>query len=203
MDFFYWIRKVQAIAQTGLAYSKEQYDRERYEQLEELVAAVQAEGLGVPTAEAKALWQHERGYATPKISVRAAVFSDDKVLLVKERSDGKWTLPGGWVDINLSPSEAVATEVLEESGFQVRPIKLAAIFDSNRHPPQGTIYQEFKLFFICEIIGGQAMPGKETEAAEFFPLDNLPVLSLTRASPEQIKRMFKHHKEMNIATEFD
>ncbi len=129
-----WARKVQAIAQTGIAFTHDPYDRERYEQLQELVASLLAAELDIPLGRTRALWDQEDGYATPKVDVRGAAFDGDKVLLVRERADGKWTLPGGWVDVNDAPSEAVVREIYEESGFRAKALKLAALVDKNLHP---------------------------------------------------------------------
>lgn len=129
-----WARRAQAIAQTGLAYTKDPFDRQRYLQLQELVTELLAEKLQLPPDAVRSLWAGETGYATPKVDVRGAVFRGDQVLLVRERSDGRWTLPGGWVDIDEAPSQAVEREIREESGYEARALKLAALVDKNRHP---------------------------------------------------------------------
>ena len=160
---FEWLRKVQAIAQNGLAFSKDPFDRERYTQLAELVATLLASELGIPAGAARALWQGEHGYATPKVDVRGGVFVADTVLLVRERSDGRWTLPGGWVDVNDAPSEAVAREIYEESGYRARAVKLAALVDKNRHPHPAGVHHIYKLFFVCELSGGSPAASAETD----------------------------------------
>jgi ADP-ribose pyrophosphatase YjhB (NUDIX family) len=196
---------VQAIAQSGLAFTKDPYDRERYQQLQTLVSQILASELQVPLAAAQGFWEHEEGYATPKVDVRGAVFHDDRVLLVRERSDGRWTLPGGWVDVNDAPSSAVEREILEESGYQARALKLAALFDKN-HPRHGNtrgIHHIYKLFFLCELAGGQARTSIETDGVEFFALDALPELSSGRTSASQIARMFEHHRHPDLPTDFD
>ncbi|MDF5714623.1 MAG: NUDIX domain-containing protein [Rhizonema sp. NSF051] len=151
------------------------------------------------------LFDKEKGYATPKIDVRAAVFRDDKLLLVKEKEDGCWTLPGGWADIGDSPSEAVVREVYEESGYQTKAVKLLAVYDRSdprhRHPPFQ--YYVYKLFFQCELIGGTATESFETEGAEFFGEHEIPQLSLTRVVPIQITRVFEHYRHPNYPTDFD
>jgi len=198
-----WARQVQAIAQNGLAFTHDQFDRERYTQLTELVALLLARELEMPIDAARALWSDEHGYATPKVDVRGGVFIESRVLLVRERSDGRWTLPGGWVDVNDAPSEAVAREILEESGYQARAVKLAALLDKNRHPHPAGVHHIYKLFFLCELTGGAAAVSAETDAAEFFPLQALPPLSTGRVLATQIERLYQHHLDPSLPTDFD
>jgi ADP-ribose pyrophosphatase YjhB (NUDIX family) len=202
-DLLEWARKVQAIAQNGLAFSTDPFDRERYTQLSELVSALLTAQLQLPPGAARALWEGERGYATPKVDVRGGVFSGDTVLLVRERSDGRWTLPGGWVDVNDAPSEAVAREILEESGYRARPVKLAALVDKNRHPHPPGVHHIYKLFFVCELIGGSAATSQETDAVEFFPVHALPELSTGRVLPAQIERLYQHFLQPGLPADFD
>lgn len=202
-DLLEWARKVQAIAQNGLAFSTDPFDRERYTQLSELLTTLLTAQLQLPPGAVRALWEGEHGYATPKVDVRGGVFSGDTVLLVRERSDGRWTLPGGWVDVNDAPSEAVAREILEESGYRARPVKLAALVDKNRHPHPPGIHHIYKLFFVCELLGGSAAVSEETDAAEFFPVQALPELSTGRVLPEQILRLYRHHLEPGLPADFD
>lgn len=198
-----WARKVQAIAQNGLAFAKDQYDRERYKQLQGLVAEILAAELEIAPREARSIWQHEEGYATPKIDVRGAVFVDDRILLVRERSDGKWTLPGGWADVNDAPSEAVVREIYEESGYRTKAVKLAALYDRNRHPHPPMLYHVYKLFFICDVESGSATTGHETDAVGFFSLEELPELSTPRVTRAQIMRLFEHTRRREMPTDFD
>ena len=198
-----WARKVQAIAQTGLAFTHDPFDRERYTQLTELVASILSSELDIPLARAKGFWEGEEGYATPKVDVRGGIFEGDRVLLVRERSDGKWTLPGGWVDINDSPSGAVAREILEESGYRARAVKLAALVDKRRHPHPPGIHHNFKLFFLCERTGGAAAPSIETDAVQFFPVRSLPELSTGRVLASQIERLYQHQLHPELPTDFD
>src|SRR5579864_6369158 len=187
-----WARKVQAIAQNGLAFTRDPFDRERYAQLAELVTALLSRELEIPLGEARALWDGEHGYATPKVDVRGGVFREERVLLVRERSDGRWTLPGGWVDVNDAPSEAVAREIYEESGYRARALKLAALIDKNRHPHPPGVHHIYKLFFVCELTGGSPAPSEETDAVGFFRVDSLPELSTGRALASQIERLYQH-----------
>jgi len=198
-----WARKVQAIAQNGLAYTRDPYDRERYTQLSELVASMLSAELEIPLARAQLFWEGEHGYATPKVDVRGGVFKGDRVLLVRERSDGRWTLPGGWVDVNEAPSEAVAREIYEESGYRARAVKLAALVDKNRHPHPPSVHHIYKLFFLCELTGGSAAASTETDAAEFFALQALPELSTGRVLRTQIERLDEHRRNPDLPTDFD
>jgi ADP-ribose pyrophosphatase YjhB (NUDIX family) len=198
-----WARKVQAIAQNGLAFTRDPFDRERYTQLAELVATLLSTELRVPLAEARAFWSGESGYATPKVDVRGGVFADDRVLLVRERTDGRWTLPGGWVDVNDAPSAAVAREIYEESGYRARAVKLAALVDKNRHPHPPGIHHIYKLFFVCELTGGSAATSSETDAVEFHPVRQLPPLSTGRVLASQIERLHRHWLEPQLPTDFD
>jgi len=198
-----WARKVQAIAQNGLAFSRDPFDRARYHELEELTATILSTELEVPLATAQAFWEGEQGYATPKVDVRGGVFRGAEVLLVRERSDGRWTLPGGWVDVNDAPSAAVAREILEESGYHARPVKLAALVDKNRHPHPPGIHHIYKLFFLCELTGGSPTVSAETDAVGFFPVHSLPELSTGRVLGAQIERLYQHQLDRSLPTDFD
>jgi ADP-ribose pyrophosphatase YjhB (NUDIX family) len=198
-----WARKVQAISQNGLAFTQDPFDRERYLKLQELVAALLAAELRVPPQLALAFWEGERGYATPKVDVRGGVFRGAQVLLVRERSDGRWTLPGGWVDVNDAPSEAVAREICEESGYRARAVKLTSLVDKNRHPHPPGVHHIYKLFFLCELTGGSPATSNETDAVGFFPVDALPELSLGRVLPQQIERLYCHQRDPALPTDFD
>jgi ADP-ribose pyrophosphatase YjhB (NUDIX family) len=198
-----WARRVQAIAQNGLAYSTDPFDRERYAQLQELVAELLARELALPVAAVRGFWEGESGYATPKVDVRGAVFQDDRVLLVRERSDGRWTLPGGWVDVNEAPSQAVVREIREESGYQAHAVKLAALVDKNRHPHPPGIHHIYKLMFLCELTGGSPATSSETDGVDFFAVHALPELSRGRILPEQIVRLYQHRLQPALPTDFD
>jgi ADP-ribose pyrophosphatase YjhB (NUDIX family) len=205
MNILVWARKVQAIAQNGLLFTHDPFDRERYAQLQELVASVLTAELGVSAARIRDLWSRDEGYATPKVDVRGGVFQEGRVLLVRERSDGKWTLPGGWVDINDAPSAAAEREIREESGYEARAKKLAALLDKNNpahgHPPG--LHHIYKLFFLCELTGGAPQTSNETDAVGFYPLDALPELSTGRATRSQIELLHRHHLQPDRPTDFD
>ena len=198
-----WARKVQAIAQNGLLFTQDSFERDRYTQLKELADSILAVELDIPLGSARALWNKEDGYATPKVDVRGGVFDGDKVLLVRERSDGKWTLPGGWVDVNDAPSEAVVREIWEESGYTAKALKLAMLVDRNRHPHPPSVYHIYKLFFLCERTGGAAKLSNETDGVDFFPVRSLPELSTGRALSSQIERLYEHQLNRALPTDFD
>lgn len=192
-----------AIAQNGLLFTKDPFDKERYLQIKKIAASILAEKSTLSPDIIIDLFSCEKGYATPKVDVRGAVFKDDKILLVRERSDQLWTLPGGWIDINESPSEAVCKEILEESGFETKAIKLMALFDKNKHPHPPQLPHTYKVFFICELIGGEKKSSIETSEIDFFARDQLPHLSLNRVTETQIERAFEHIHHINLPTDFD
>jgi ADP-ribose pyrophosphatase YjhB (NUDIX family) len=197
-------REVRALAQTGLAFSADGFDRQRYQRLQELAAMLLSQGAAGGHEPILELLRQEKGYATPKVDVRGAAFIDDRVLMVREISDGKWTLPGGWADVNQSAGECVVREIAEESGFKARALKLAAVYDYQRsgHPPHH-IDSIYKMFFLCEIIGGEARASDETSEVAFFARNELPALSLGRTTAAQIDRMFHHAGHPQLATDFD
>ena len=197
-------RELRAIAQTGLAFTADRFDRQRYVRLRELAAQMLAPGSGENYETIIEILREGWGYATPKVDVRGAAFVDGRVLLVREVGDGKWTLPGGWADVNQSAGECVVREIAEESGFAAKPLKLAAVRDYQRsgHPPRN-VDSIYKMFFICEIIGGSARPSVETSEVAFFPRHALPPLSLGRTTALQIDRMFHHAEHPHLATDFD
>jgi ADP-ribose pyrophosphatase YjhB (NUDIX family) len=198
-----WARKVHAIAQNGLEFAHDVFDKERYTQLQDLASSIISAELDIPIGKARAFWDKEEGYATPKVDVRGGVFDGDRVLLVRERSDGGWTLPGGWVDVNDAPSEAVAREIWEESGYRAKPTKLAMLVDKNRHPHPPSIHHIYKLFFLCDLTGGTATVSSETDGVDFFPINALPPLSVGRTLSSQIERLYQHHLNRDLPTDFD
>jgi ADP-ribose pyrophosphatase YjhB (NUDIX family) len=198
-----WARQVQAIAQNGLLFTHDDFERDRYTKLKDLADSIVAAELDIPLGQSRALWENEEGYVTPKVDVRGGVFDGNKVLLVRERSDGKWTLPGGWVDINDSPSEAVVREIWEESGFRAKALKLAMLVDKNKHPHPPSVHHIYKLFFLCERTGGTATISNETDGVDFFPVTSLPELSTGRALGTQIVRLYEHQLNKALPTDFD
>jgi ADP-ribose pyrophosphatase YjhB (NUDIX family) len=201
--WLHWAQQLQAVAQTGENYANNDFDRQRYDQVRDIAAAMMAAGSAAAPRQIAELFSRERGYATPRIDVRAAVFRQDRILMVQERSDGLWTLPGGFADVGDSPSGAAEREVLEESGFSVRAVRLAALFDRNLHPHPPFEYHLWKAFFLCELLGGEARASIETSAVGFFAEDELPPLSLGRVSVRQVQHMFEHHRNPHLAASFD
>jgi ADP-ribose pyrophosphatase YjhB (NUDIX family) len=199
-----WAQRLQAISQTGLTYCRDPFDTERYEAIREIAAEIVAKGAGLTDASfITNLFKGEVGYATPKVDVRAAVFDQDRVLLVREREDGCWTLPGGWADIGCSPSLNVIREVREESGYESEVLKLAAVYDRNLHGHPPIPFYTYKLFFISRLIGGMTAHSIETDGVDFFDEKGIPQLSLTRVTPTQIRHMFDHYRHPEWPTSFD
>jgi len=199
-----WSRELQAIAQNGLIYSDNPYDRQRYEAIRDIAAQIMAAGSGQPFEVISGLFSAQAGYATPKIDVRGVVFRDDQILLVREAQDGLWTLPGGWADPNETPSESVTREIREEAGFTTRAIKLLAVLDREKHahtPPHP--FHIYKLFVLCEIESGEPRPSIETLEVAFFPEDRIPGLSIDRVTPAQIVRCFQHLRHPEWPADFD
>ena len=197
-------RELRAIAQTGLTFTADRFDRQRYERVRELAASMVALGSGADYDLILGILRRDMGYATPKVDVRGAAFVDGRVLLVREISDGKWTLPGGWADVNQTAGECAVREIREESGYEARILKLAAVHDYQRsNRPARHIDSIYKLFFICEITGGAARASDETSEVAFFPRDTLPPLSLGRTTAAQIDRMFQHAEHPELPADFD
>lgn len=205
MDSISIARELEAIAQTGLHFTKDQYDKERYERLRQLASSLLAFRSDLSSEEIYSWSKEEFGYATPKVDVRAFILKEDKVLLIREDADnGRWTLPGGWADVNESPSKSIVREVEEESGYIVRPNGLLAVFDRER---QGHIppfpYHVYKMFFNCEIVGGSPQSTLESSESAFFAESDLPELSVSRVLPGQIHAFFHAIRTGNTETQYD
>ena len=208
MDIPKWLlfaRELEAVAQIGLTFSHNQYDTERYEQMRALSAKMMAEYSGAPPAAIEDLFKQEQGYLTPKVDVRGAVFRGAEVLLVPELIDaGRWTLPGGWADVNETPSENVAREVREEAGLIVKATKLAAVWDRDKMGfTKPFPFHVYKLFFLCEIVGKTEKKEGETGEARYFPIDALPELSTDRVLPQQLHRLYEHRLNSSLPTDYD
>ncbi|MCB9449872.1 MAG: NUDIX hydrolase [Anaerolineaceae bacterium] len=198
-----WAQQLQAIAQSGLAYDPHTYDAERYEQVRQIAAEIAAYQSQTDLALVQTLFAGDVGHATPKVDVRGVIFREGRILLVRELSDGKWTLPGGWADIGESAAEAARREVLEESGFPVQITKLLAVYDRSRHAHPPHPWYIYKFFFRCEITGSPQSHDNEVDAVDFFALDNLPELSIGRTTPAQLARFFDHACHPDWPTDFD
>lgn len=197
-----WLSEAQAITQAGLAYTENEFDKERYIRLRSMIAELTAHQLNTEHAAIETLFTLEKGYATPKLDVRAFTLKNNRLLLVKERSDDLWTLPGGWVDINQTPAESAIKETKEESGFDVSVLKLLAVWDKKKHdhPPQWPHIHKY--FFHCEITSGHATPNIEISDIDFFELHQLPPLSTPRVTEKQLLRLYQLLPQ-DIPTAFD
>jgi ADP-ribose pyrophosphatase YjhB (NUDIX family) len=195
-----------ALAQDGLAFAANEYDMDRYQQVGRLAAELLSALSGRPVGELVIELGRDSGYATPKIDVRGAVFDDqERVLLTREKADGRWSLPGGWADPGESPSAAVTREVLEETGYPSSAVKLIACWDRDiqANPPPLPVHV-YKLFFLCDANGTAQPPTTlETLAVGWFGLDELPPLSLGRVNHRQLERGLAHHRDRTLPTEFD
>jgi len=197
---FDWIalsRELKSIAEAGLRYTENVFDRERYERLHEIAA------LPMQVTAPDFQWPMEFGYNTPKVDVRAAVIEDGKILLVQEASNGLWTLPGGWADQNISPAENAVKEAREESGLEVEPIKLIACLDKDKqgHPRQPE--QVYRLIFLCRRTGGSLATSHETSGVDFFSADELPSLCPHRSGRQYLELAWRHAADPALPTAFD
>jgi ADP-ribose pyrophosphatase YjhB (NUDIX family) len=199
-----WARSLQAIAQSGLAWEPSTYDGERYEQVRRIAAEMLADPDQLDVDGVEGLFASQVGHATPKLDVRGAVFRDDTILLVEEAADLGWSLPGGWADVGERPSEAVAREVLEESGYRVRATKLIGLYERDHRADRPHVWHIWKTAFLCELLDDEQLPlGSETTDARFFARDELPRLRYSRLSEWQIERCFAHHADPSLPTDFD
>jgi 8-oxo-dGTP pyrophosphatase MutT (NUDIX family) len=204
-----WAREIQALAQTGYHYAEDEYDRERYQRLMEIAAEIIQDHTRLDYSSLLNIFQTQKGYATPRIDVRGAVFQSDveqksgKILLVRERADGRWTLPGGWADVGDVPSQAAEREVWEEAGFRVRAYRVIGIYDANRSGPL-ELFHAFKLVFLCDLIDGQPTPSNETSEVAFFGFNELPDdLSKERTRPRHLQDAFAAYANPGLPTVFD
>lgn len=198
-----WASKLQSIAQAGLTFAENQYDIDRYQQIRTLTIEILHEYTDLSHEKIRDLFASETGYQTPKVDIRAAVFKDDKILMVKEKVDGKWSLPGGWADVNTSVSESAVRECLEEAGAIVKPKKIIAIQMANKQNNFVYPFTIYKIFVECVLIEYGFKENTETSGSMFFSIDNLPELSTERNSPEQIKMCFEAKRHKVFETVFD
>jgi ADP-ribose pyrophosphatase YjhB (NUDIX family) len=198
-----WAREIQALAQTGLHFAADDYNRDRYRRLMDLAVEITSECANLPPEDLKRVFLSARGYATPKVSVRAAVFRGGKILLVRERIDGGWCMPGGWADVGDTPSATVEREVLEESGLHVRTSRLVGVYDANREGVELEVMHAYDLVFLCDDLGGEPQPSNETSDAGFFGLDEIPPLSSARTSLHHLRAAFARAQNPSLAAEFD
>ena len=191
-------RELAAIAQAGITYSADPFDKERFHRLREIASEV----LG-HAGQADFEWPTEIGYTTPKVDVRGAVFRNGEVLLIREASSGKWTLPGGWADVNLTPAENVEKECLEESGYEVKARLITAIVNRDRAGYPAHPHAIYKIFFLCDLCGGAPRVSHETTEVAFFPIDALPELDPHRSSALEIEEAWRSFLTPSLPTRFN
>ncbi len=182
-----WAKRIQSLSQAGLSFSKDVYDLERYEELRSLSAEIMAEYTDEGMENIQELFTNEQGYQTPKTDVRGAVFREEKILLVREKLDNNWSLPGGFCEVGLSPAENILKEIKEESGYEVIPQKIVALLDMNNHPHPPQPFHYYKIFIQCKIIGGKATTGIETNDIHFFPKRICPHFLPVEIQPHKLK----------------
>ena len=197
-----WAVELQALAQAGLFYSKDIYDIERFQRIREIAAEMLVTPSGLPAEKVRDLFCGDTGYQTPKLDTRAAVFRDDKILLVQE-NNGLWSLPGGWVDVDLSVGENAVKEVMEEAGLDVRADRIIAVQDRKKHNPEIYAYNITKVFILCELLGGSFRPNSETIDSGYFSPDDLPPLSENKNTIQQIRMCFDAYHAEHWETIFD
>ena len=197
-----WAVELQSLAQAGLTYGKDGFDLERYARIREISAEILAHMTGLPVEKVTGLFCNETGYQTPKLDTRAAVFQEGKILLVRER-DGRWALPGGWCDVNVSVGENTVKEVKEEAGLDVIPRRIIAVQDRAKHNLPVYAYGVCKIFVQCDAAGGQFTPNLETTEARYFPPDQLPPLAEEKNTPAQVALCCEAYRSDTWATHFD
>lgn len=198
-----WAREIQALSQTGLHYAENDYQRERYQRLMEIAAEIISAHSGLDSAQLQEIFLRQTGYTTPRVDVRGAVFRENKLLLVRERMDGRWTMPGGWADVGDVPSEAAEREVWEEAGFRVKARKVIGVYDANRSGPL-ELFHAFKIIFLCELLSGESRTSHETSEVAFFGKDEIPdLLSGERTRQRHIQDAFAAHEVETLPTVFD
>lgn len=197
-----WAREIFSLSQSGLAYSGNEYDLERYKRLQEITAEIIANQSEIAKESVLESFSMQVGYITPKVDVRGAVIRDEKILLIQERADNRWAMPGGWADLGNSPASVAEREVWEESGFRVKAEKVVAVLDANRVEPF-EFYHAYKLIFLCELLDGEPRTSYETLAVDFFDLDHLPPLSMYRTNEAMLQEVFAHVENPNRPTLFD
>jgi ADP-ribose pyrophosphatase YjhB (NUDIX family) len=196
-------KRMQALAQSGLEYSDNKYDRDRYQQMRQLSLEIMQDFTGLKMDKLVRVFASEQGYQTPKVDVRGVVFRGDQILMVRETIDGNWSLPGGWADVGLTPSEVAIKEVWEESGLVVVPERLLAILDKKRHNHPPDMFHIYKIFIMCRETGGELKGGMETSETGFFGPDKFPPLSVPRITAEQISLMYEYKNNPLKQASFD
>ena len=203
-DLILLAQRIRALSQTGLVYSRSEYDTERYEELAQISDKITALATGLAETDVASSYLPAKEYVTPKVDIRAVVFNEkDEVLLVREKADGCWSLPGGWSDVGFSPKEVAEKEVKEETGLDVRVARLLAVMDMSKHPHPAIPFYVYKFFILCELKGGCFTEAFDILGKGFFSLNALPPLSLERVLPEQIYQMYEAYKHPQMETYMD
>ena len=197
-----WAREIFSLSQSGLTYSGNPFDIDRYKRLQEITAEIIASQSNVSKESVLDSFSMQAGYITPKVDVRGAVIRDGKILLIQERADGNWAMPGGWADLGDSPASVAEREVWEESGFRVKAEKVVAVIDANRIEPM-EFYHAYKIIFLCKLLDGEPRISHETLAVDFFDLNQLPPLSFYRTNEEMLREVFAHVEDPKRPTAFD
>lgn len=197
-----WAVELQSLAQAGLFYTKDVFDTERYERIREISAEMVSYKSDISVEKVKDLFCNETGYQTPKIDTRAAIFKDDKILLVREKNN-TWSLPGGWVDVNVSVKENTIKEVKEEAGLDVSTDLIIAVQDREKHNLPIYAYKVCKIFILCSVLGGTFEKNIETVESRYFGIDEIPVLATEKNNEEQIKMCFDAYHSEHWTTLFD
>jgi ADP-ribose pyrophosphatase YjhB (NUDIX family) len=197
-----WAREIFSLSQSGITYSGNQYDIERYKRLQEITAEIIASQSEIPKESVLDSFSMQAGYITPKVDVRGAVVRDGKILLIQEQADGKWAMPGGWADLGNTPASVAEREVWEESGFRVKAEKVVAVIDANRIEPM-EFYHAYKIIFLCTLLEGEPRTSHETLAVDFFDPAHLPPLSFYRTNEAMLQEVFAHVENPSRPTVFD
>lgn len=197
-----WAQEIFSLSQAGLTYSQNEFDIARYQRLQELTAEMIASQSEITKESVLASFSMQAGYITPKVDVRGAVVRDGKILLIQERADDKWAMPGGWADLGNSPASVAEREVWEESGYHVKAEKVVAVIDANRIEPF-EFYHAYKLIFLCQLLDGEPRISYETLAVDFFDPNDLPPLSSYRTNEDMVQEVFAHIQDPTRPTAFD
>jgi ADP-ribose pyrophosphatase YjhB (NUDIX family) len=197
-----WAKELQFLAQAGLTYTKDDFDKERFERIRAIAAEMMSLQSGLPLERVKGLFCNETGFQTPKLDTRAAIFAGNKILLVKEKN-GTWSMPGGWVDVMQTIRSNTVKEVREEAGLDVEAVRIIALQDRNKHNKPPYAYNICKVFVLCKVLGGSFEPNIETVESSYFGIDELPVLAEEKNTKEQIEMCFSAYRDENWQVEFD
>lgn len=202
LQWLEWAKELQFLAQVGLTYTKDDFDKERFVRIREIAAEMVSMQSGLSLSKVKNLFCNETGFQTPKLDIRAAIFEDDKILLVRERNN-TWSMPGGWVDVMQTIKSNTIKEVKEEAGLDVEAVRIIALQDRNLHNRPPYAYNVCKVFVLCEVLDGSFQPNIETLESRYFGLDELPILAEEKNNREQVEMCFSAYKDENWQVKFD